>query len=62
VARTAVIEAGRKTVEDLRPLLKDNGVRFAYPLLVWWSKDGQMKACACERRETYRFVRKDLGI
>jgi hypothetical protein len=62
VARTAVIEAGRKTVEDLRPLLKANGVNFAYPLLVWWTKDGQMKACACERRETYRFVRKDLGI
>jgi hypothetical protein len=60
-ARTAVIEAGRKTVEDLRPLLKANGVNFAYPLLVWWTKDGQMKACACERRETYRFVRKDLG-
>jgi hypothetical protein len=62
VARTAVIEAGRKTVEDLRPLLKANGVNFAYPLLVWWTPDGKMKACACERRETYRFVRKDLGI
>ena len=62
VARTAVIEAGRKTVEDLRPLMKANGVSFAYPLMVWWTQDGQMKACACERRETYRFVRKDLGV
>jgi hypothetical protein len=62
VARTAVVEAGRKTVEDLRPLLKANGVNFAYPLLVWWTPDGKMKACACERRETYRFVRKDLGV
>ncbi|KSB91328.1 hypothetical protein AS593_03925 [Caulobacter vibrioides] len=62
IARTAVIEAGRKSVEDLRPLLKANGVDFAYPLLVWWTPDGQMKACACEKRETYRFVRKDLGI
>jgi hypothetical protein len=62
VARTAVIEAGRKSVEDLRPLLKANGVNFAYPLLVWWTKDGKMKACACEKRETYRFVRKDLGV
>ncbi len=61
VARTAVIEAGRKAVEDLRPLLKANGVNFAYPLLVWWNKDGQMRACACERPETYRFVRKELG-
>ena len=40
VARTAVIEAGRKTVEDLRPLLKANGVNFAYPLLVWWTSSG----------------------
>jgi hypothetical protein len=62
IARTAVIEAGRKSVEDLIPLLKKNGVNFAYPLLVWWTPDGQMKACACERRETYRFVRKDLGV
>ncbi len=62
IARTAVIEAGRKSVEDLVPLLKQNGVNFAYPLLVWWTPDGQMKACACEKRETYRFVRKDLGL
>jgi len=61
MARTAVIEAGRKAVEDLRPLLKDNGVNFAYPALIWWTKDGQMRACACERRETYRFVRKELA-
>lgn len=62
IARTAVIEAGRRSVEDLRPLLKANGVNFAYPLLVWWTADGEMKACACEKRETYRFVRKDLGV
>lgn len=62
VARTAVIEAGRKMVEDLRPLLKDNGVNFAYPTLIWWTKDGKMRACACEKKETYRFVRKELGV
>lgn len=61
IARTAVIEAGRANVEKLAPLLKDNGVGSALPLLIWWTKDGQMRACACEKRETYRFVRKDLG-
>lgn len=61
MARTAVVEVGRGVVDKLKPLLKDNGVDFAYPLLVWWTKDGEMKACACEKRETYRFVRKDLG-
>lgn len=61
-ARTAVVEAGRTMVDKLTPLLKDNGVGFAYPLLVWWNAKGEMRACACERRETYRFVRKELGV
>lgn len=61
-ARTAVVEAGRTLVKDLQPLLKQNGVDFAYPTLIWWTADGKMKACACEKRETYRFVRKDLGV
>jgi hypothetical protein len=61
-ARTAVVEAGRQLAEDLRPLLKDNGVRFAYPILVWWDDKGQMRACACKHRESYRFVKKELGI
>ena len=46
MARTAVVEAGRKLVDDLQPLLKANGVKFAYPTLVWWTKDGKMRACA----------------
>ncbi|MET0274563.1 MAG: hypothetical protein ABW360_16375 [Phenylobacterium sp.] len=59
--RMAVVEAGRSTVDRLKPLLKDNGVNFAYPLLVWWNDKGEMRSCACEKRETYRFVRKELG-
>lgn len=67
MARSAVIEAGRKMTEDLRPLLKANGVAVSdptgirYPTLVWWNAKGEMRACACEQRETYRFVRKELG-
>ncbi len=61
IARTAVIEAGRANVEKLIPLMKDNGVKFTWPLMVWWTKDGQMRACACEKPETYRFVLKELG-
>jgi hypothetical protein len=61
-ARTAVIEAGRNLVDQLKPLMKDNGVNFAYPLLVWWDDKGRMRACACEKRETYRFVREELGL
>jgi hypothetical protein len=60
-ARTAVVEAGRALVTALIPQLKDNGVDFAYPTLVWWTKDGKMRACACEKPQTYRFVEKELG-
>jgi hypothetical protein len=61
-ARTAVVEAGRSLVDRLIPLMADNGVDFAYPLLVWWDGEGRMRACACEKRETYRFVRRELGV
>ena len=61
-ARSAVVEAGRQLVDQLKPLMKDNGVNFAYPLLVWWDEEGRMRACACEKRETYRFVREEVGL
>ena len=63
-ARTAVVEQGRMLVDQLKPLLAANGVDnqgFRYPTLVWWDKQGRMRACACEKRETYRFVRQELG-
>ena len=61
MARMAVVESGRSMVDRLRPLLKDNGVELRYPTLVWWNAKGEMRACACEKRQTYRFVRKELG-
>ncbi|MEI9965759.1 MAG: hypothetical protein WDM92_14990 [Caulobacteraceae bacterium] len=63
-ARSAVVEQGRGFDDDLQALLKDNGVDrdgFRYPTLIWWDKQGRMRACACEKRETYRFVRSELG-
>jgi hypothetical protein len=61
VARTAVIQAGRSAVDQLRPLLKANGVRFDYPTLVWWSKDGKMEACACAAEASWKRMRQDIG-
>src|SRR6185437_4795663 len=54
-ARTAVIEAGRGLVANLTPQLRANGVRFAYPMLIWWTKDHQMRACACTNQQSWRF-------
>jgi hypothetical protein len=61
LGRTALVAAGKQMVADLRPLLKDNGIEFAYPTLIWWTKDGQMHGCACEKEETYANVRRELG-
>ena len=66
MARTAVVEVGRKAVADLKPLLAANGVsvgeaQVKYPTVIWWTQDGTMKACACEDPRTYLLVRKDLG-
>jgi hypothetical protein len=62
VARSAVVEAGRDLVDRLTPLLQPNGVKPGYPTLVWWAKDGAMEACLCQARQTYKDVRKDLGV
>ncbi len=61
IARSAVVEASRKMVDDLKPLLKDNGIAFAYPTLIWWTAAGEMRGCACESARTYKYVRRDLG-
>jgi len=61
VARSAVVEAGRAAMDKLEPLLKDNGIKLEYPVVIWWAKDGKMEGCACENPHTDRFVLKDMG-
>ena len=60
-ARTAVIEAGRKSVEDLRPLLKANGIDLDYPMVIWWTKVGVMHGCVCDKPPSWTNVEKELG-
>jgi len=65
LARTSVIEVGRALVTKMTPLLRDNGLSSAqigYPTLIWWTKDGAMRGCACEDRQSYRHVRAELGV
>jgi hypothetical protein len=61
VARSAVVEVGRATVDRLTPLLKDNGIAFGYPLLVWWTRDGKMQAVVADDPRKVAHVLKDLA-
>jgi hypothetical protein len=61
IARTAVVEASRDMVDQLRPLLKANGIGFGTPVMIWWTRDGTMHGCSCGSRASWRFIRKDLG-
>lgn len=66
IARTAVINAGRDVIDQLRPLLAANGVKVGdqgvrYPTLIWWTADGVMRSCVCEEPRTYRAVLRELG-
>jgi len=61
VARSAVVEVGRATVDKLTPLLKENGLDFGYPLLVWWTKDGKMRAVVADDPHKDAYMLKDLG-
>lgn len=58
-ARTAVVEVGRKLVGDLTPQLADNGVGFAYPMLVWRTRDGRLRA-VYGAPKSWRFVEQEL--
>lgn len=60
--RAALVEKSRVLVEDLRPLLADNGLHLAFPLLVWRDEQGRLRGCACEKPRTYAQVRKELGL
>ena len=60
--RAALVEKSRDFVDDMGPLLAANGIRMAFPTLVWRDAKGRLRGCACEKRETYRFVRAELGV
>ena len=60
-ARSAVIEAGRSAMKNLRPLLGSNGIRPGFPTLIWWTSAGMMRGCACEDSRSFGNVVKDLG-
>jgi hypothetical protein len=61
LARTAVVEAGRRFDEKLSGLLKASGVKISYPLILWRDQNGFLKACGCADRRAWAFIRDDVG-
>jgi hypothetical protein len=60
-ARSAVIEVGRQLQTTLADQLKDNGVKFDYPTLIWWTKDGKMRATSGAAPQSLGDAEKELG-
>lgn len=60
-ARTAVVEAGRKSIGDLEPLLQSNGIALKFPILVWWTRAGAMHGCGCDDPRAWARAEKELG-
>lgn len=61
-ARAAELERSRAFIRTMTPLLADNGVALHYPTLIWRDRRGRLRGCACEKRETYRYVLGELGV
>ncbi len=59
--RTGAVQLGRDLAARLTPLLKANGVAMGYPLLVWWTRSGEMHARVCDDPHTYPFVLRELS-
>lgn len=60
-ARTAVVGAGQALLDRLTPLLRRNGVKAEWPILIWWTPAGVMQGCACAAPQARSKMEKALG-
>lgn len=58
----AQLQRSEQFIAAMKPLLAADGVTLHYPTLIWRDAQGRLRGCACEKRETYRFVRSELGV
>lgn len=61
-ARAAELQRSVAFITAMKPLLAANGVELRYPTLIWRDAQGRLRGCACEKRETYSYVRQELGV
>lgn len=61
LARSAMVEAGRRFDARMTDLVQSAGMTVRYPLVLWRDRRGVLKACACADSRAWAFVRDDLG-
>ena len=62
VSRAAQLQRSEAFIKAMEPLLAADGVQLRYPTLIWRDPQGRLRGCACEKRETYKYVRSELGV
>jgi hypothetical protein len=60
--RTAVVAASRDLADKLQPLMRENGVAFTWPLVIWQTKDGTLEAATGDAPKTWAYMKRDLGV
>ena len=59
-ARTAVVETARRSQANIADLLQRNGVKFGYPLAIWWNKVGDMRASVVDNDTAARKAEREI--
>ena len=60
-ARTAVVEAARASAAKIADLLHENGVKFGYPMAIWWNKAGAMRASLVDNSAAVGKARREIA-
>ena len=60
-ARTAVVETANRSAATIADLLKRNGVKFGYPMAIWWNKTGDMRASLVDNSTAARKAEQEIA-
>lgn len=60
MARTAVVETASRSADTIADLLKRNGVKFGYPMAIWWNKAGDMRASLVDNPTASRKAEREI--
>ncbi len=59
-ARTAVVGASQAAAANIADLVRRNGVKFGYPMVIWWNKSGDMRASLADNAAARHKLEKEI--